>query len=186
MPQSIRRARKEEVGRWRKASYIAISNGVDNGMDNRNMSRVDSCCLRLTQAGTTAWCSETRHGPCRWHLLTITDTYMSALAEDGSSDLRNRGLQVRILPGVLDGLSNRHRRRRSPCFLGCLPIRWNRTNSRWGSSGAAEQNHCSRTPNVSCSRSSTPGRICRRLCRERLSRWLANRRTLADQRGTVP
>ena len=44
-----------------------------------------------------------RHGGDRLDgtCLTIPDTYMSALAEDGSSDLRNRGLQVRILPGVL-------------------------------------------------------------------------------------
>ncbi len=53
LPKSTRRAKKEEIGREQKVAIIGHSNGVDSGVDNKNLSRVAPRCLRLTQLGTT-------------------------------------------------------------------------------------------------------------------------------------
>ena len=77
-----------------KGVIVCHSNGVDSKMDSRNMSRLYLGGLSVAHSGTTRLFSETRSGPSRWHRLTITDTDMSALADDGSSGLRNRGFSM--------------------------------------------------------------------------------------------
>jgi hypothetical protein len=70
-------------------------------MDNRKPCQTYPRSLSPPRPGTTPRPFDARSGPSGWHRLTITDTGVYASAGRSATDLRNRGLQVRILPGVL-------------------------------------------------------------------------------------